>query len=425
MTIVQTASLAFLVLALVISIWRHINIGVLSLGFSLILVLMMHFSDPDKQAEVVKKMLTAFPGNLFILIVGVSLLFAHLEKSGAIQWLVDKVFDLVGDHVVFLPWAGFLIGALLSTCGAFSTAPIALLVPLMAHLARRFKRSYWLNALAAIMGANSAGLSPLNPTGASVATAAAKAHISYNRWGLWAASMLITAAVVAVIQIIDTVRAHQGHNVVVEPAVMEDAGRTGVVENKPYAVASGIALVAFIIMAVVLRWDVGLSAFLLTLVLSVVFHPNEADLLHRVPWGGILLLAGLLTFLGLLTNIGTMKQIEHAVTHFHGVGLILIIAYLTALLCNIESSTLGVINIMAPIAFAAFGGSPALLGVLIALCVSGALMVGNPIHVAGTLVIANSAEHEQQRVFNKLLSLCVAIALIMPGLLSIYPILVR
>ncbi|MGX6395652.1 SLC13 family permease [Rothia kristinae] len=65
----------------------------------------------------------AFPGSIFVLLVGVSLLFGHLERSGALTWFVDRVYRLIGERTHLIPWAGFLIGAVLSSLGAFATAP--------------------------------------------------------------------------------------------------------------------------------------------------------------------------------------------------------------------------------------------------------------------------------------------------------------
>lgn len=76
MTAVQTTSLVLLALVLVIAIWRRINIGLLALAAAFVLVLLAGV-DP-------KVMYAKFPGDLFVLIAGVSLLFAHLERSGAV-----------------------------------------------------------------------------------------------------------------------------------------------------------------------------------------------------------------------------------------------------------------------------------------------------------------------------------------------------
>lgn len=176
MTFVQLLSLILLALVLVIAIWRRINIGVLALAAAFP-ILLISGTDADT-------MYKAFPGNLVVLIAGVSMLFAHLERSGALAVIVERVYATVGDRTVLLPWAGFILAAAFSTAGAFSTAPIAFLVPMIAHVTVRYRASFLLCELAVIIGANSAGLSPLNPTGAVIRTAADKAGVHYNTWAL-------------------------------------------------------------------------------------------------------------------------------------------------------------------------------------------------------------------------------------------------
>jgi di/tricarboxylate transporter len=79
-TLAQGLSLALLVVVLVLAIWRRMNIGVLALAAALPVLVISGLP--------VKTMYTAFPGDIFVLIAGVSLLFAHLERSGALAWFV-------------------------------------------------------------------------------------------------------------------------------------------------------------------------------------------------------------------------------------------------------------------------------------------------------------------------------------------------
>jgi hypothetical protein len=114
MSLSQSASLVLLVAILVLAIWRRMNIGVLALAASLPVLALSGLP--------AKTMYTAFPGEIFVLVAGVSLLFAHLERSGSLAWFVERVYRGVGDRHALLPWAGFLIAGALSTAGAFSTA---------------------------------------------------------------------------------------------------------------------------------------------------------------------------------------------------------------------------------------------------------------------------------------------------------------
>lgn len=418
MTTPQTLSLLLLGLVLVLAIWRRMNIGVLALGAAFVMLLVT-----GGEAKALYK--SSFPGDLVVLIAGVSLLFAHLERSGALRWFVDRVYAAIGDRTALLPWAGFVIAAALSSAGAFSTAPIALLVPTIAHLCVRYRKSFYVCELAVVIGANCAGLSPLNPTGALVHTVADKYHASYPVWGVWAVSLVVAAVVVAALQIIDAALQRRGrvHIVMPAPAELEVAeSETHTPARRGYAIASGLALVAFVLLVLFAKTDVGLTAMALVTVLQFVFRPAEGLLLHRIPWNSILLLAGLLTYLGILDSVGTMKAIEHGLSGLGtGALLVFVLAYMTALLCNIESSTLGVLGLMMPLVFTAFGTSSALFWIVAAVAVPAALMVMNPIHVAGTLIIGNSAEADQPILFRRLLGTAVTLAVIAPGVLAVVP----
>jgi len=186
---------------------------------------------------------------------------------------------------------------------------------------------------------------------------------------------------------------------------------------------SGLGFVAFVLLVVIAKADVGVSAMCLVALLQIAFRPSERALLSRLPWSAMLLLCGLLTYLGLMQKVGTIDSIA---TVLHGLGagsaLVLVLAYLTAMLCNIESSTLGVLGLMTPIVYTAFAHSPLTFWVTAAVTVPAALMVMNPIHVAGTLIISNSAVEQQEALFRRLLTLAVSLAIIVPGLLAIIPI---
>ncbi|HEY1968257.1 MAG TPA: SLC13 family permease, partial [Pseudonocardia sp.] len=418
MSAVQGLSLVLLVLVLVVAIWRRMNIGVLALAAALPVLLLSGLNP--------KIMYQTFPGDLFVLIAGVSALFAHLERSGALAKVVEKVYAAVGDRQALLPWTGFVLAGLLSTAGAFSTAPIAFLVPMVAHVGVRYRASFYLSELAVVIGANSAGLSPLNPTGATVRAAATKLHVSYSGWGLWAVSMVVATVVVLVLQVLNAVQRRRGRAFELVPAPAaagasdpnrddnkagnkagdNQAGDADSAPNRAYMWCSGLGFVAFVLLVVLAKADVGVSAMCLVALLQIVFHPNERALLSRLPWSSMLLLCGLLTYLGLMQKVGTIDSIAKVL---HGLGagiaLVLVLAYLTAILCNIESSTLGVLGLMTPIVYTAFSHSPLTFWVTCAVTVPAALMVMNPIHVAGTLIISNSAVDQQEALFRRLLTL--------------------
>lgn len=306
--------------------------------------------------------------------------------------------------------------------GAFSTAVIALLVPMIAHVGVKFRSTFLLTELAVVIGANSAGLSPLNPTGALVHSLATKAHVTYPVWGLWAVSIVIAAVAVTSLQVFTAIMAKRGRPFVATPASASIDEQMTPAPRWGYAIAASIALLAFVVSVVIIKTDVGLTSITLAVLLFLFFRVPDAPLIRRVPWNAILLLTGLLTYLGLMEIVGTMKSIEHVLGGIQSAALLaLVLAYLTVLLCNIESSTLGVLGLTIPLALATFGSSPVLFWVIAAMAVPAALMVMNPIHVAGTLIIGHAAEEEQPRLFRRLLAIAITLAVIVPGIIAIVP----
>lgn len=413
MPAIQIVSLVILVIILALSIWRKVNVGVLAYAATLVLALI--------SAQDASKTFAAFPVNLVILIIGVTLLFAHAERSGAVNWLIGVSLRPIGKRRSLVPWIGFLAGAALSTIGAFPTAPISLLLPILARLAKAYRLNYLVLAIICVWGSNAAGLSPLSPAGALVHTLAAKANVSYSPWELYGIIMGLHAVLCAILFYAKGGIRVRGNNAEA-PADIDPAS---IIERKPlnaYSISSLIGLAAMVIGAVGFKLDIGLTAITLALVLQLVFRPKEAELIAKVPWAVVLLLSGLVVYLGLLEKIGTLGGVQDAVSHIGSpLLLIIVLTYLTAAVSNVESSTLVVLGIMVPIGFSVAGPSPmAQLAILIAVVMSAAVVAISPVHIGGALIIGNA--HDQQRAYRKMFAVTGVAAAVVPAVVATLPI---
>ncbi|QDG88177.1 SLC13 family permease [Pseudarthrobacter sp. NIBRBAC000502770] len=413
MPAIQIISLVILGIILALSIWRKVNVGVLAYAATLVLAL-ISAQDPTKT-------FSAFPASLVILIIGVTLLFAHAERSGAINWLIGVSLRPIGTRRWLVPCIGFFAGAALSTIGAFPTAPISLLLPILARLAKAYRLNYLVLAIICVWGSNAAGLSPLSPAGALVQTLAAKANVTYSPWEVYGIIMGLHAVLCAVLFYVKGGIRQRATGV----NAAEKIDPASIIERTPlnaYSIASLIGLAAMVIGAVGFKLDIGLTAISLALVLQLVFRPKESELIAKVPWSVVLLLSGLVVYLGLLEKIGTLGGVQDAVSHIGSpLLLIVVLTYLTAAVSNVESSTLVVLGIMVPIGFSVAGHDPmAQLAMLVAVVMSAAVVAISPVHIGGALIIGNA--HDQQRAYRKMFAVTGVTAAVVPALMAIYPI---
>ncbi len=59
-----------------------------------------------------------FPGDLFVILVGVTFLFAIASNNGTVDWLIHASVRAVGGRTAMIPWVFFLVTAILTASGA-------------------------------------------------------------------------------------------------------------------------------------------------------------------------------------------------------------------------------------------------------------------------------------------------------------------
>jgi len=434
MTALQTLSLVVFVGVLVVSVWRRINVGLVAFPAAFFVAAIGGIS--------AKTILTAFPGELSVLIIGITLLFAHAQRSGAISWLTDAALRPVGSRRWMVPWVGFILAAVLGTIGGLPAAVVAIVIPIVSGLAKSYRINYFMMAVMANWAAIAAGMSPLSPAGALFHTLADRAHLYYSPWGLYGIVMGVHAVAAFIVFFafggarlgggdegakVKTVRSREAaQSSREEGAAGVGAARRDAFGDKTsaYQRASLLALAVLVVTVVVFHFDVGLTALSLALLLQIGFRPPEKEMLSHVAWSVVLLLAGLLIYLNVLAKLGTLQSIQHALL---GIGspvvAVLVLAYVTALFSNLDSSTIVVLGVMAPIGLSITNGSPAeVLAVLVTVATATAIISMSPVHIDGSLIIANTPNNDEPELFRRLIYLAVIVTIVVPGVMAIYPI---
>ncbi|MFE0426623.1 SLC13 family permease, partial [Streptomyces sp. NPDC058953] len=106
-----------------------------------------------------------FPGDLFVVLVGVTFLFAIARNNGTVDWLVQASARAVRGRIALIPWVLFLVTAVLTAVGAVVPAAVAIVAPIGAGFAVRHRINPVLMGLFIINGASAGGFSPISVFG--------------------------------------------------------------------------------------------------------------------------------------------------------------------------------------------------------------------------------------------------------------------
>ncbi|MGH8963991.1 MAG: SLC13 family permease, partial [Actinomycetes bacterium] len=118
--------------------------------------------------ESTDDIVAGFPGDLFVILVGVTLLFAIAKGNGTVDRLVQLAVRAVGGRIALIPWVMFLVTAVLTAVGAVVPAAVAIIAPIGMGFATRYRISPMLMGLLIINGASAGGFSPMSIFGSIV-----------------------------------------------------------------------------------------------------------------------------------------------------------------------------------------------------------------------------------------------------------------
>jgi len=132
-----------------------------------------------------------FPGSLFVILVGVTYLFAIAKNNGTVDWLVHASVKASGGRLIAIPWAMFAVTGALTAIGGVVPAVVAIIAPVGMSFARRYGINPVLMGLFIINGATAGGFSPLSIFGSITNTVVEENNLDGSPLFLWAASIVI------------------------------------------------------------------------------------------------------------------------------------------------------------------------------------------------------------------------------------------
>ena len=118
----ELVSIIVLVAMFVVATVLPINIGVLAFVAAFVVGSVYTDLAGDEISAL-------FPGDLFVLLVGITFLFAIAQGNGTIDWIVAASVRAVRGRLVAIPWIMFAVAAIMTAVGAVSPGAVAILAP--------------------------------------------------------------------------------------------------------------------------------------------------------------------------------------------------------------------------------------------------------------------------------------------------------
>lgn len=404
-------SLILLLAAIVIGFWRKANVGILCIGFSMILMIAYGLDS--------KEVIAGFSSSLFIQMVGITYLFSIINGNGTLELLAKKMVALVGKKRHLIPFVMYALGFIICAVGPGAIPSLAIVPVIAISVAISAGVNPIMTAVIGDLGVMSGRMSPLTPESAVVRELMEAQGMKGNTIPIMI-GMIITALVVAALVYVY----YKGWKVDENVSVSEE--KLAKFNTRQWLSLAGLLVLA--IGALFFSWNVGLTGFLVGTVLVVLGDAQEKKAIAGIPWNVILMVMGVGILMNIISISGGIDIMVAGLEKVMGPHTAAMIMAIAAGIMSFFSSGLGVVF---PTLIPTASGLASGLGVsavqLVTVIVIGGTVSGfTPISTTGALIMAGVAQQEnaderfpQNRLFIELF----AVSFIALGVLAIFALL--
>ena len=385
-------SLLALVIAMIVSCFSTLNVGVLALALAWIVGVYLG-------SMSLNDVLSGFPVQLFLTLAGVTLMFTQAQLNGTLDRVAHAAVRVCRGNAGLIPVMFFVLGSIIASLGPGNVATAAMLAPMAMAVATRASIPPFLMAIMVGNGAQSGALSPVAPTGIIVTGLMDKIGLGGFEMRTYIAN-LVAHAIIAfggyfLLGGLKLFKNRYGGE--------QDAESTRLVGSHWVTLAVIGVVLIFVLF---LNANIGMAAFTGAVVLAALRVADHEQAIRKMPWIPILMVSGVSVLVALLEKTGGLDLFTEILAKFATPGTLTgVIAFVTGVI-SVYSSTSGVVLPAflptVPGLIARLGGDP--FGVASSMNIGAHLVDMSPLSTTGAMCIAGISDPEQVRqTYNKLL----------------------
>lgn len=319
-------SLVLLLVAIVFGFWRKMNTGLIAFAFALLLGKIAGISD--------KVIISGFNYSLFIMLLGVTYLFSLAQMNGCLELLAKKVVALAGKRTWLIPIIIYLFSTVLAAIGPGTVPTMAIMMVFSMALAAEMGINPAMLSALSVLGAAGGGVSPLASTGIIGINLCASFGVTGTEIPFLVNGVLSSTVYGTIVYIVcGGYKLHSDKETNLKDLPSFD--------HKQLLTLGGIAIMVFMVM--ILKINVGLTAFAVAAVLSFLRVADESKAILRIPWGTLLLITGVGVLMNLIIKVGGIALLADMLASVMNEKTAMTVMGLTAGIMSWFSSTSGVV----------------------------------------------------------------------------------
>jgi len=285
-------SLGALFVAIVVSCFTRLNVGVLAVAFAWLVGVFIGGMSLDN-------VIAGFPVQLFLTLAGVTMLFTQAQLNGTLDKLAHQAVRTCRGNTGVIPITFFLLGLGIGSLGPGNIATAAMLAPMGMAVAARARIPAFLMALMVGYGAGASSLSPFAPTGIIVNGIMDRIGLDGYEWRTYWTNAL-AHAVIAITGYLAfggwrLFRSEYSGAADMQPEAHRFDARNWIT----------LAVVLGVVVAVLFAGaNIGMAGFAGAAVLAAIRVADHEQAIRRMPWAVIVMVSGVTVLISVLEKTG-------------------------------------------------------------------------------------------------------------------------
>ena len=356
---------------IILAFVRKINVGILAVAAGVIAVRLFGMTDKD--------LIGGFSSSMFVTLVGITLLFATINATGALDLLARKIIALAGNKVWVIPIVIYIAGFVIAGVGPGAVPALAIIPALGVTIALEVGYN---PVMLALIG--ECGLTPITPEAAIITAAAAESGLGNVMPAILACQTLVTIVFSVVLFFI-----FKGYRVKAPEKAMN---LRDLEKFNGKQIASLCGILAMLVLIIFCNVNIGLSAFFVAAVLLLFHVAEDGACLKSLPWSTIVMVLSVGALMNIVDAAGGIDLMSNALSSIMTPFTATPFMGISAGLLSMVSSALGVVYpTMMPMSVdiaAEVGGNVNPVALMAAVGAGGSLSGVSPLSTGGALILA-------------------------------------